>query len=175
MAVNETIITGRKFRKLIDKPSKLWQRYSFWTKASDVEFNDGKTAQEKLGAIDGITDNLELADSAAARMAVSAKAANTLKTELNNVKQAFQDGCRRIVDALTAKGSTPATNSVNDIIAAINSINSTKDIQVYLKTHQKDDIQYVYVKIVTADGTPHECGTYAQGEMEYTYAGSMTI
>lgn len=49
MAINETIVTGRKFRKLVDETTKLWQRISFWTKASDVEFDDGKTAQEKLG------------------------------------------------------------------------------------------------------------------------------
>lgn len=49
MAINETIVTGRKFRKLVDEATKLWQRISFWTKASDVEFDDGKTAQEKLG------------------------------------------------------------------------------------------------------------------------------
>ncbi len=45
MAINETIVTGRKFRRLIDKDSKLWQRISWWTKAGDVEFNDGKTAE----------------------------------------------------------------------------------------------------------------------------------
>ncbi len=49
MAINETIVTGRKFRKLIDETTKLWQRISFWTKASDVEFDDGATAEEKLG------------------------------------------------------------------------------------------------------------------------------
>lgn len=48
MAVNETIITGEYFRRLIDKSQKLWQRISFWTKASDVEFNDGKNAEEKI-------------------------------------------------------------------------------------------------------------------------------
>lgn len=51
MAINETIVTGRKFRKLVDESTKLWQRISFWTKASDVEFDDGKTAQEKLGSL----------------------------------------------------------------------------------------------------------------------------
>lgn len=49
MAINEQIITGRKFRKLIDETTKLWQRISFWTKASDIEFDDGRTAEEKLG------------------------------------------------------------------------------------------------------------------------------
>lgn len=58
MAVNEQIVTGRKFRKLIDEANKLWQRISFWTKASDVEFNDGKNAETKFGAINGVTDSL---------------------------------------------------------------------------------------------------------------------
>ena len=48
MAVNEVIVTGRKFRKLLDEATRLWQRISFWTKASDVEFDDGKTAEEKV-------------------------------------------------------------------------------------------------------------------------------
>lgn len=49
MAINEEIVTGRKFRKLVDEAAKLWQRISFWTKASDVEFDDGQTAEEKIG------------------------------------------------------------------------------------------------------------------------------
>ena len=48
MAVNETIVTGRYFRKLIDAANRQWQRFSFWTKASDVEFDDGKNAEEKI-------------------------------------------------------------------------------------------------------------------------------
>lgn len=57
MAVNEKIVTGRKFRRLIDRDSKLWQLISWWTKASDVEFDDGKTAEQKVGNIDGITSD----------------------------------------------------------------------------------------------------------------------
>lgn len=49
--INETIVTGRKERRLINKESKLWQRISRWTHASDVEFPDGKTAVEKVAAI----------------------------------------------------------------------------------------------------------------------------
>ena len=49
MAINEEIVTGRKFRKLVDETKKLWQRISFWTKACDVEFDDGQTAEEKIG------------------------------------------------------------------------------------------------------------------------------
>lgn len=46
--VNEIIVTGRVKRRLIDKAAKLWQKISYWTKASDVEFDDGKTAEEKV-------------------------------------------------------------------------------------------------------------------------------
>lgn len=88
MAVNETIVTGRKFRKCIDAASKAWQRISFWTKSSDVEFEDGKNAETKLGAIDGITDSLEDTSS---RMAASAKAVSTLNNNLGGC-QLSQEG-----------------------------------------------------------------------------------
>lgn len=79
MAINEVTVTGRKFRKLVDETTKLWQRISFWTKASDVEFNDGKTAEEKLGMINGITDNLETKSS---NIAASTKMVNALNNKL---------------------------------------------------------------------------------------------
>lgn len=79
MAVNETIITGRKWRRLIDKALGLWQRISYWTHSSDVEFEDGKTAETKVGAIDGITDSLA---SNSSRIAASAKAVNSLSNDL---------------------------------------------------------------------------------------------
>ena len=51
MAINEKIVTGRKFRKCIDAVKKEWLCISFWTKASDVQFEDEQTAEEKLGDI----------------------------------------------------------------------------------------------------------------------------
>lgn len=54
--INETIITGKKFRSLIDKTNRLWQRISFWTSASDVEFSDGATLESKFGAITNQVD-----------------------------------------------------------------------------------------------------------------------
>lgn len=83
MAVNEQIVTGRKFRKLVDEATKLWQRISFWTKASDVEFNDGSTAETKMGAINGITDSLA---STSSNVAASAKALNQLNNKLAQVR-----------------------------------------------------------------------------------------
>lgn len=77
--VNEVTVTGRKFRKLVDEATKLWQRISFWTKASDVEFDDGMTAEMKMGAVDGITDSLA---STSSKIAASAKALKQVNDKL---------------------------------------------------------------------------------------------
>lgn len=84
MAINETIATGRKFRKLIDEVNKIWQRISFWTKAEDVEFNDGSTAEIKIGAINGVTDSLTSTASNVAASAAAVKALNDKVTELSS-------------------------------------------------------------------------------------------
>ena len=84
MAINENIVTGRKFRKLVDEANKLWQRISFWSKASDVEFDDGSNAETKLGAINGVTDSLTSTASNIAASAAAVKALNDKITELNS-------------------------------------------------------------------------------------------
>ena len=48
--VNEIKVTGRAERRLIDKQAKLWERISRWSKACDVECEDGKSVEEKLGS-----------------------------------------------------------------------------------------------------------------------------
>lgn len=78
--VNEVIVTGRKKRRLIDRAAKLWQRISYWTKACDVEFDDGKTAQEKVGAINGITSNFNEGSS---DIAASSLLTKKIKDDLN--------------------------------------------------------------------------------------------
>lgn len=78
--VNEVIITGKKHRRLIDKAAKLWQRISYWTKACDVEFDDGKTAQEKVGAINGITSDFTYGKS---DIAASSLLTKKIKDDLN--------------------------------------------------------------------------------------------
>lgn len=111
--VNEVIVTGRKKRRLINKESKLWQRLSYWTKASDVEFDDGKTAEEKLGNINGISSDIDNeSDNIAASMKV-----------ISMLRQSFQDGCDKIVGNLTALGYIPedpqGADEINDQIRKI--------------------------------------------------------
>lgn len=47
-------VTGKKYRILKDAVNKIWDQISFWTAASDVEFVDGLTAEDKVGAIKGL-------------------------------------------------------------------------------------------------------------------------
>ena len=96
MAINEQIVTGRKFRKLVDETNKIWQRISFWTKAADVEFNDGKTAEQKLGAINGITSDLTCEDP---KIAASAKSVKTLHTTINNVSTSLTSALNKKANA----------------------------------------------------------------------------
>ena len=84
MAINEQIVTGRKFRKCIDVVNRVWLRISFWTSANDVEFDDGKTLQQKLGTFSGLTDSLALADS---RYGLSAAAGKALNDSLEQTSQ----------------------------------------------------------------------------------------
>lgn len=95
MAINEQIITGRKFRKCIDVANKVWLRISFWTSANDVEFDDGKTLQQKLGTINGITDSLTSTD---IKSALSAKAGKVLNDRLDELSKKVTDHINEVPD-----------------------------------------------------------------------------
>lgn len=43
--MTENIVGGRYWRVLTNKTSDIWDRLSFWKKASDVEYNDGNTME----------------------------------------------------------------------------------------------------------------------------------
>lgn len=84
MAINEQIVKNRKFRKCIDAANKVWLRISFWTAAGDVEFEDGQTLEQKIGAISGITDSL---DSDNERAALSARAGKILNGKIEDLSK----------------------------------------------------------------------------------------
>ena len=82
MAVSEKKVTG-KFYRIWSAADKLWHRISFWTHANDVEFNDGKTAQTKVGAIKGITASTNTKETGYAADATTITTLNQSVTELN--------------------------------------------------------------------------------------------
>lgn len=131
--VNEQIVTGRKFRKLVDEATKLWQRISFWTRASDVEFNDGSTAETKMGAINGITDSLV---STSSNIAASAKSVNQLNNKLAGQPEWVQDANGKITGYKTDIGGadTVFPFSSNRIQTGTFVINTNKGTVVNFKS-----------------------------------------
>lgn len=99
MAVNEKIQTGRKFRKLIAEDSRLWMRISFWTKASDVEFDDNETAETKFA---------------------------DMSSRITDLTMSFRDGVNKIFNCLKGLGFTPETNSPDGICSAIQNVHSSR-------------------------------------------------
>lgn len=83
MAINETVFTGRKFRMCIDNTpgNKKWNVFSWWTKAKDVEFEDGTTVQGKLGNFKGVTTN----ENQVAGYAADITLLKSIKTSLTNL------------------------------------------------------------------------------------------
>lgn len=71
--------TKVKDRILTTSGFKLLSR---WTSSQTVEFDDGKTAQDKLGSIDGITDSLT---SDSASLALSAKSGKSLQDQITTL------------------------------------------------------------------------------------------
>lgn len=82
MAVSEKNVTG-KFYRIWSAADKLWHRISFWTHANDVEFNDGKTAQTKVGAIKGITTSTSATETGYAADATTVAALNQSLSDKN--------------------------------------------------------------------------------------------
>ena len=49
--MTENLVIGKKYRILTDTENDVWDRVSFWTKASDVELDDGETLQQYLNQL----------------------------------------------------------------------------------------------------------------------------
>lgn len=81
MAVNEEIVTGKKFRRLIDIATNKWRRYSFWNKAKDTECEDGTDVETKVGAIKGITTSTNVSETG---YAADAKTVSEINQSLGN-------------------------------------------------------------------------------------------
>ena len=65
----EQIMTNKHYRVMYDLTNKIWHRISFWKKAQDIEFDNGRRLQDTCGAIDGITDSLTSTSSTTAASA----------------------------------------------------------------------------------------------------------
>lgn len=75
----ETIEKNRNIYRIWDAVNKRWNKLNFLTNAKSVDADDGKTLQDKVGAIDGITSDL---NGESETIAASIKCVNTLNKSL---------------------------------------------------------------------------------------------
>lgn len=75
----EVIVKKKAYRILIDEINRVWNKIAFWTTADSVDANDGKNLQTKVGAIDGITSDI---NGESDRIAASIKCVNRLNNSL---------------------------------------------------------------------------------------------
>ena len=73
---SEVLQKGKVYRILADAANQVWDKISFFTHADDVEFSDGQNASIKVGAINGITDDLTCEDPSIAASSVAVKQLN---------------------------------------------------------------------------------------------------
>lgn len=70
-----------KYKRYVKKDTG-YQLCSHWTSSNTVHFDDGKTAQTKVGAINGITDSLT---STSSNVALSSKAGKSLQDQVTQL------------------------------------------------------------------------------------------
>ena len=99
----ENIVTGKKFRICTDAVNKIYDRISFWTKASDVYNNSDKALETTCGSITGITSSLTSTSTTMAASASAIKQLNDKIADLNsnlnkerNAHMIYQDVFYRI-------------------------------------------------------------------------------
>lgn len=80
----ENIVTGKKFRICTDAVNKIYDRISFWTKASDVYNNSDKALETTCGSITGITSSLTSTSKTMAASASAIKQLNDKIADLNS-------------------------------------------------------------------------------------------
>lgn len=86
---------------------------SQWTSSNTVHFDDGKTAQTKLGAIDGITDSLTATNS---KIALSAKAGKSLQDQVTQLNTGL---CKTRPTYTSIESLGITSTYIPDIIAAM--------------------------------------------------------
>lgn len=143
----ETVVS-KTYRVLRDAATKSWDRISFWTKGSSVEFNDGMNAEQKVGAINGITDSLI---STSSNVAASAKAVNDLNNQLGGVRFGFdENGNGGYYKGDGADTFTPFSRGMAYALATDASQQGTIDVKQYLIDNELDKM-IDYKKLVSND------------------------
>lgn len=175
----------KKFKKYI-LTSSGFQLVSHWTKANTLEFDDGKTAQDKLGAIDGISSSRE---SNSDKIAASTALVSELNSDLANGQIEFDlQGGKGVYRQKGADAWLPFSNTLvlmdGTASAAFSGINVTRystfvlnnfDYSNYSKIRITNLGPYGYqvtcgTQLITADGT-YDVSSLASDKLQVLYRG----
>ena len=90
MSIIETIYKHRKHRVCVGNNGvqKIWNRYSYWTHASDVEFDDGLTLDEKISNVKGTTNDINAEAGYAADVSLVRSIRDALKNLIDGLSNA---------------------------------------------------------------------------------------
>lgn len=157
MAVNEEIVTGKKFRRLIDIATNKWRRYSFWNKAKDTECEDGTDVETKVGAIKGITTSTNVSETG---YAADAKTVSEINQSLGllregiqavSKKQNFCKGSDRLLTDVLLIDFTNPTGESNSY-----GVIATEDASKLLNSPVTDGAFYAYREVLTIKSVPKD-------------------
>ena len=131
-----SILSGYgKFRRYV-LTKDGYKLCSQWTSSNTVHFDDDKTAEVKLGAIDGITDSLTATNS---NIALSSKAGKNLQNQINELNTGM-DAAGSNISAIS--------KALDNTKTRLNNLTNTSNIKGYLNAY-KDDIHHVGISFDT--------------------------
>lgn len=110
--IGDTVSKGNYFNVCTDETNKTFETKSFYTDSEDVSFADGENAENKVGAIKGITSDFNTTD---AGYAASMTAVSKLNSSLVSDIYVGNDGnLHKVVGG--ADTVLPFNNLINGII-----------------------------------------------------------
>lgn len=127
----ESTSIGHFWNRCIDAVNNLFETYSFWTHAKDVEFDDGEVAQNKVGAINGITSDYACEDES---MAASITSVSALNNSLGGFTPIINESTGQITGYKTKVGADtvfPFSRSAKYIATFTKDDSTTIDLSNY--------------------------------------------
>lgn len=125
-----SILSGFFKTKKYRKTDTGYQLQSEWTSASTVEMADGNTAENNLGAIQGITDSLTATSS---NIALSAKAGNNLQGQIDDVNSNLNPDYSRYTFTQYTSGSLPVITASErvDVLITVEIAYNGKQLRLF--------------------------------------------
>ena len=151
-----SVLSGYSKYKRYILTSSGYKLCSHWTSSNTVHFDDGKTAQTKVGAINGITDSLT---STSSNVALSSKAGKSLQDQVTQLNTGLDGVLSPIKITFKDYDVRPTVNNsvidlkydISDIIDAGYVLSQIVDVKVlYTDGHRYQQVTIANLSSVTA-------------------------